>query len=175
MNIIVQVNIYRRKNDDVEFLLLKRTEDEGGFWQPVTSKVRPGKTVADTLKRAITEETGIKKFLHLSDELYTYEWYERGERGRDVMVAAEVEGDGTIILDHRKHQKYEWVSFSEAAKLVKWHGNKEYLDRLHRHILQEEISPPSEQSQPKPTANTASGRMPYNEPPQIHDVHINPL
>jgi len=140
MNTIVQVNIYRKGPDgNYEFLMLKRKEAsaDGGFWQPVTGKAMTSAAVAETLRNEIINETGIKHFKHLSDELYTYEWYSNGEKGRDIVFAAEVEPTTTITLNPKKHETFEWLPYEEATQRLKWEGNRESLRRLHKHLESE--------------------------------------
>jgi lipoyl(octanoyl) transferase len=43
---------------DGRVLLLKRAPERGGFWQPVTGRMEPGETPAETARRELREETG---------------------------------------------------------------------------------------------------------------------
>jgi lipoyl(octanoyl) transferase len=43
---------------DGRVLLLRRSEDRGGFWQPVTGRIEPGEAPADAARRELREETG---------------------------------------------------------------------------------------------------------------------
>jgi len=43
---------------DGRVLLLRRTEERGGFWQPVTGRIEPGETPAEAARRELREETG---------------------------------------------------------------------------------------------------------------------
>jgi lipoyl(octanoyl) transferase len=55
----VQVLAWRRGESGIEVLLLKRTERDGGFWQPVTGMVDAGESPEDAAARELTEETGL--------------------------------------------------------------------------------------------------------------------
>jgi lipoyl(octanoyl) transferase len=43
---------------DGRVLLLRRSPDRGGFWQPVTGRIEPGETPAEAARRELREETG---------------------------------------------------------------------------------------------------------------------
>ena len=51
------------------FLLLKRTPQDGGFWQPLTGTVEDGEKLSDCLKRELNEETGIKDIITLLENI----------------------------------------------------------------------------------------------------------
>src|SRR3990170_228144 len=54
----VLVYLYRRRDDgDVEFLLLKRTKQWGGFWQGVSGAPEWEETDAEGALREVLEET----------------------------------------------------------------------------------------------------------------------
>lgn len=147
MKTLVQVNIYRWRDGQLEFLLLKRIQEEDGFWQPVTGHMEAGETVADTLKREVIEETGIHKFKDLTDQLYSYEWYSddqdeaRGVKGRDIVFGAEVRPETEVTLNPKEHDEYEWLPYDEALRRLKWQGNKESLRRLYERLQQQQTTP----------------------------------
>ena len=43
---------------DGRVLLLRRSQERGGFWQPVTGRIEPGESVAAGARRELLEETG---------------------------------------------------------------------------------------------------------------------
>ena len=146
MKTLVQVIIYRWRNGQPEFLLLKRTQEDGDFWQPVTGHVEPRETIADTLKREVIEETGVHKIKELTEQLYSYAWYsdDRREEGTDLVFGAEVHSDTEIKLNPKEHDEYEWLTYNDALKRLKWDGNKESLNRLYERLQREQTAPVSE-------------------------------
>ena len=51
----VQAVIFRRK-PSLEFLILRRVPEKGGFWQNLSGGVEEGESLLDTLKRELKEE-----------------------------------------------------------------------------------------------------------------------
>lgn len=143
MKTIVQINVYRVQVDNPEFLLFRRTNKGDSFWQPISEEVRDSETVADTLKRALDTQASIGitdlGFMHLSSEMYTYEWYAHGQQGRDIVFAAEVEATVEIvakagIASKDEVSQFAWLSYDDAIQNLKWNGNKEALRRLRNHV-----------------------------------------
>lgn len=148
MKTLVQVTIYRWRDGQLEFLLLKRVKEDGNFWQPVTGHVKGTETVADTLKREVVEETGISKFKDLTEQLYSYEWYseDQREKGIDLVFGAEVRPDTEVKLNPAEHEAYEWLPYADALKRLKWDGNKESLRRLHDRLQHQAVEPASDEN-----------------------------
>lgn len=141
MKTLVQVNIYRWRDGQLEFLLLKHV-DTSDDWQPVTGHMALGENVGDTLKREIIEETGIHKVKDLTEQLYAYEWYsdDQREKGNDLVFGAEVRPDTEVELNPKKHDKYEWLPYEEALKRLKWDGTKESLRRLYARLQNQQTA-----------------------------------
>ena len=79
----IQVSIYpvRYKDDNWEFLLLKRVEERGGFWQGVTGAPERKEKILEAAKRELMEETGFVaeiifivsyeiRIVHMKDDVY---------------------------------------------------------------------------------------------------------
>ena len=54
----VAVHLFRRTPDGVQFLMLHRQPERGGFWQGVTGAPMPGESDAEAAIRETREETG---------------------------------------------------------------------------------------------------------------------
>ena len=63
----VQGVIYAEGNKKRNYLIIKRREKDGGFWQGVTGTVEEGELLTDCLTREIKEELGIEKEDNLAD------------------------------------------------------------------------------------------------------------
>lgn len=141
----VQVVVYRRGSaNEIHVLVLRRTEERGGFWQPVTGGVERGEEFAEAAARETQEETGLRnpdglrdlnfvrtlpldeQYLHLYDPGVT----ELGEHAFGFESPTE-----TIVIDHQEHVEYRWVSVEDALKLFKYEGNKEAVRTLARKLV----------------------------------------
>jgi 8-oxo-dGTP pyrophosphatase MutT (NUDIX family) len=136
MQMLVQLNIYREKDGQFEYLLLKRITGNSSFWQVVTQPVHSGDTLGDTLRDAASEQVGLHGFKHLSHETYSYEWYANGERGRDIVFAAEVRPEATVTPDPQRYEDFAWLPINEAAQRLKWDGNRTALRQLDTHLIE---------------------------------------
>ena len=132
----MQVNVYKKVNNDLVYLAMKRTEEEGGFWQPITGTVDEGETLLDTMTRELNEEAGITSLLAVSPELHSYSWTWKQEgTGTDHVFACEVLNDTEIVLNPSEHNEFRWVSKDEMMELLRWDGNKVSLDKVHEYLL----------------------------------------
>ncbi len=135
MQTVVQINVYRERGGQFEFLLLKRIDHDDKFWQPVTEPVSISSTIADTLRQAASEQLGVRGFKHLSHEMHSYEWYAHGERGRDIVFAAELSPTATISVDTSRFNTFQWFTAEQAVQSLKWNGNKDAIRNLNQHLV----------------------------------------
>ncbi len=57
----VEAIVFRWVNKKIEYLMLKRIPEKGGFWQPVTGGMETGETMKDALLRELKEETKVPR------------------------------------------------------------------------------------------------------------------
>ena len=120
--------IYRTINDRIEYLLIKRTPEDGGFWQPVTGTLEDGENLINCLKREISEEIGITEILRISDILHTFNWEKKdGTVITEYVYAVEIKNDSIITLSPNEHDDYIWLPYSEAKDTLLTDNNKESL------------------------------------------------
>jgi len=130
----IQINFYRMNSGRFEYLILKRIDEQNDFWQGVTQQVADGEDIAITVKQAASKQVGVRSFAKLSEEMYTYEWYTHGQRGRDIVFAAELTPQATITLDTARYSEYQWLPFEAAVQYLKWLGAKDALRDLHKFL-----------------------------------------
>lgn len=140
---VVQLTIYRDAYGHYEYLLLKRIDQDDAFWQVVTEPVPNHDTIAQTLKQAVLEQTGIRGFKHLNKETYSYEWYAGKQRGRDIVFAAEVSPQTVVELDKHRYSQYAWLPAEEAIQKLKWSGNKQALRQLEKQLHAQRLDAPA--------------------------------
>jgi len=134
----VEAILFRRKNGRTKYLLLKRTPEREGFWQPVTGGVEEGETRIDALKREVTEETGIKDILGIIEGIHYFEFSDP-YLNKEYVCGVEVSADEKVVIDEKEHSEFRWCSLQEALGLMKWKENKEALKKLNG-ILRTSVS-----------------------------------
>ncbi len=129
---VVQGVVYRWQGNELEFLVIKRVPEDGGFWQAVTGTVEEGEDAEQALRREIKEEAGIATVLHISNCLEVYTWRNdaKGITGTDYVYAVEVASNEQVVLDPKEHTDFVWHSLNDAIKLLKYDGNKESMKRV---------------------------------------------
>jgi dihydroneopterin triphosphate diphosphatase len=128
----IEAIVFRKKNNNYEFLLLRRTAERGGFWQPVTGGIEEDETKLDAVKREVEEEIGVKNILKIIDEIYSF--ILEGNNKEEFVFGVEIGSNEKIVLDKNvslEHEEYKWCKFEEALDLLKWKGNKEGLTKLN--------------------------------------------
>lgn len=129
----VQVHIYCFDPDSSVpvFLVLRRPEDRGGWWQPVTGNVDPGEHLGACAAREVWEETGISEISELNDvDTYTFE--KEGAQISETVFGAAVKGRDVTLSE--EHLEYQWLPYEEARALLHWPGNQAGLDKVFNKI-----------------------------------------
>lgn len=125
------------KHPFFKVLILKRTPQRSGYWQPVCGGVEKGEEPRDTVKREVFEETGITDIKSIMDLDYTFT-YREPKNGlvldmRDICFAVEV-GEALEITLSEEHEEYRWCSYDEAKEYLKWEHNLKALNKLMKLI-----------------------------------------
>lgn len=124
---IVQVVVYRWA-PTLQYLVLKRSGEDGGWWQPITGHIEPGESEMETLRREIMEEIGVADLKYVSDQIYDYEYDTTEGRGRDRVYMVEIAAEQGVRLSH-EHVRHKWADLEGALALLKYPGNKESYRR----------------------------------------------
>lgn len=127
----VELIVYKFIGGEPIFLLFKRTEARGGFWQPITGNVEIGESFEQAALRELREETSIPKVIKLIETGFSYDFFDDGRIQHEKVFGAEISGDAEVSLSS-EHTEYTWVSMEEANKLLKYPGNKQGLAKLHQ-------------------------------------------
>ena len=103
---------------DGQVLLLERTAERGGFWQPVTGRVEPGESPAAAARRELLEETGLEG----QPEPLGYEHvFALGDQQPVELIresAFTFRSENAARFDPAEHRALEWLSPPEAASRV---------------------------------------------------------
>ncbi len=139
----IQVLVWRRGPEGPEVLLLKRTPDDGGFWQPVTGIVEEGEEALEAAMREVGEETGLTgspidlayvRDFRIGREYVggagSHPWINREHAFALETAGDPAEGAPVIRLEPSEHEESVWVDPDRARELLRWSGNKRALRRL---------------------------------------------
>ena len=66
----VEAILFRNNEGEIEFLILKRKKERGGFWQPITGGLEDDETLMEALRREIKEETGITNYERIIENVH---------------------------------------------------------------------------------------------------------
>ena len=118
-------------------LILKRTPERSGYWQPVCGGVEHNEKPVEAVAREIFEETGIDNIKKIMDLNYTFT-YRETKNGklmdmRDICFAAEIASVQDIKLSD-EHEYYKWCTYKEAKDTLKWEHNLVALEKLIEQI-----------------------------------------
>ncbi|MCF8241857.1 MAG: NUDIX pyrophosphatase [Melioribacteraceae bacterium] len=134
---LIEAHIIRLRNDELEFLLLRRSAHEkyADIWQMVTGSTDGDEKAYETALREIKEETNLlpQKFWvvpHMNS-FYSH------ERNYVCMVPVFVclvdENDIVKISD--EHDEYKWVDKTAAKKLLAWQGQRQSVDIIYEYFM----------------------------------------
>ena len=143
MRVPRQVLVYLfRHSPELEFLLIKRTEQWGGFWQGVTGAPEWGESDVDGAIRAALEETSfsigdaieaidLRYELRRESDLDGDRWEQlygpHVESIPEEVYVAEVPMGADPLLAPYEHDDFRWCPFDRAFQLLKWENNREAL------------------------------------------------
>lgn len=128
--------------DRIEYLMLRRVPERGGFWQSVSGNMNEGEEAESAARREVREETGFEPQGVLT--LETINVFSRPGDERTYLepcFGVEV-GSGEPILS-AEHDAHRWLEFREARELLPYAGMRKALDELDRRLAEVKASPPN--------------------------------
>jgi dATP pyrophosphohydrolase len=145
MRIPTQVLVYPVKTTEKgwQYLMLKRTEERGGFWQGVTGHPEGKESIEQAAARELLEETGfIPSFLLKTDFSYTIkvdeEHQEKYPEGTteltEYVFIARIDQNDLPSIDDFEHTEWKWCSYDEAQNLLYWSENKKALEYVKKYL-----------------------------------------
>ncbi len=136
----IQVVVTRRTSDGPRVLLVKRTAERGGFWQPITGRIERGEAPAEAARREVREETGLDGEIvsldHVRDFRIEREFAKHAGphpfllREHAFTMAA---GDAAVRLAPDEHDDFRWTTPDECRALLRWPGNRRALELTLAH------------------------------------------
>ena len=130
----IQIIVYRKdKNGTVKILLLKRTLEDGGFWQTVTGTLEINESILDARKRELEEETGIREVVRFTNEIYRFSWQKKDYTVVELVFGAEVSSDKVKLS--QEHTEYAWLSYKDAIDIVEKENTKKSLEAFQNLVM----------------------------------------
>ena len=118
----VESIVFSRNGDTCSFLLLKRSLEDGGFWQPITGTLEMDESIRQCLLRELEEETGIREVIHVSEEIHRFSWQKKDYTVVEMVYGVEVPHQEITLSS--EHTEYRWCNFDEAMQLLEKENNK---------------------------------------------------
>ena len=132
----IMVFLYKWENGEPMYLLLKRTRELGGYWQPVTGFIEEPETNREAALRELVEETGIEIYERVMDPAHYFFFDMNGTACSVSVLAVEVSNPPEIQMSF-EHTDRVWLVYEEARAILFWDNNIETLDKLHSQLLTE--------------------------------------
>src|SRR3990170_4700486 len=132
---MVEAHIFRIKKDRIEFLLLKRSENEiyPGLWQMVSGSIHDDETAL----REILEETNLKpKKLWVVPNINSFYSPEKNYISMLPVFAAQVDYKAKVTISN-EHTEFVWVTKEKAKKILAWVGQRKSVDIICEYFLKE--------------------------------------
>jgi len=135
---IVEVCVFRLKNDLPEYLVLRRAVDDPvhpGMWQLITGTVEEGERALDASLRELQEETEMKPERYWVVP-FTNSFYD--PRRDSVNMIPFFAGQVGSSIEPRlsgEHSSYAWLPLNEARACLVWPGQRNGLDIVHRYLV----------------------------------------
>jgi len=136
---MVEAHIFRIKKDRIEFLLLKRSENEiyPGLWQMVSGSIHDGETAYQTALREILEETNLKpKKLWVVPNINSFYSPEKNYISMLPVFTAQVDYNAKVTISN-EHTEFVWVTKEKAKKMLAWVGQRKSVDIICEYFLKE--------------------------------------
>lgn len=130
------------RNKKVLYAVFKRKASTGGFWQGIAGGGEKKESPLQAARREALEEAGIppnSEYIKLDSfamipvvDVCGFEW------GNNTLVIPEycfgVKVENVQLQLSVEHEKYKWVSYNTAKKMLRWDSNKIALWELNYRI-----------------------------------------
>ncbi|MGB5846973.1 MAG: NUDIX domain-containing protein [Ignavibacteriaceae bacterium] len=142
MNIIsnlIETHIFRETENGIEFLLLKRAEDQiyPAVWQMVSGKIKESEKAFETALRELKEETNLTPLkMWVAPKVNSFYSSQTDSICLIPVFAVQVKKDSKVIISD-EHSEYKWVTPNEAKRLLAWYGQRKAVDLIEEYFLNE--------------------------------------
>ncbi|MBS1551669.1 MAG: NUDIX domain-containing protein [Bacteroidetes bacterium] len=137
---IVEVFIFRRNGKKIEYLLLKRSDNEvyPGIWSVAGGKIRENEKAYQTAYREMKEETGLNA-IHFYAVDTVNVFYEVNDDMFHLTPVFLAETDDTDVVLSDEHDDFKWSAFEEAYEDIHWSVWKKNLKVIDKTLQNENL------------------------------------
>lgn len=133
----IQAFVYRRTKTNLQFLLLKRTSEKGGYWQPVSGGVEDKEDLLGAVKREVMEETGLTDILNIIDLHFSFIFQTTKNNKqmmmKDICFGVEV-GRRQVVQLSSEHTEFKWCTETKVKQYVTWEHTVMAFEKLLKMI-----------------------------------------
>lgn len=138
---LVDLYVYCRVKNDLEFLLLKRAEKKiySGQWRMIGGKTEEGEARWETALRELFEETRLKPLVFWSVPTINHFYEHQCDRIHLIPAfAAEVVPGSAVVLDD-EHDEYRWIKAGEIDRFIVWPEQKRIIGSIKQIVTTDQI------------------------------------
>ncbi|MCX8010735.1 MAG: NUDIX domain-containing protein [Ignavibacteria bacterium] len=138
----VEVHIIRQVKKDIEFLLLKRANNElyPNIWQMVSGSIKNNENTIKTVLRELKEETKLTpQKLFVAPIVNSFYLAEKDELNLVPVFVCKVNYKDKVQIS-KEHSDYKWVKLKSAKKLLAWEGQRRAVQIIYDYWIKENES-----------------------------------
>lgn len=119
MTKIIQSIVYRKNLKGVEFLILKRNKERGGFWSFVNGTLEHNESFEECRERELFEEVNVRKILHVSPLLRKFNFTNHDKNIEVYSYGVQIYSDQEIIIN-AEHVDYKWCYPEDIKEWIRY-------------------------------------------------------
>lgn len=130
--------IFRREGDKIYYLFLHHGATSDYLDLP-KGLIKKGENELETAKREIEEETGLTSLQFVEDFKESLKWFykKEGETVYKEAIYFLAETKQKEVKISWEHKGYEWLTFQEAMKKLKYENTKSLLKKVNTFLTGE--------------------------------------
>lgn len=128
---VVDCWVFRRDSDGLQFLIMRRAPSllYEGMYHCVHGKIEASEPAWQAAIRELREETGFKPVKMWTAD-HTSQFYDAANDTFNLIPVFACEVNQKEVRLSHEHDRYEWLSPSEAEKRVAWENHKKAIRRI---------------------------------------------
>lgn len=136
LSTFVEAHIFRVKNEKVEYLILRRDENEAfpNLWQMVTGRCDENEKGFETAIRELKEETSLNPINLWVVPIVNSFYSEKSDSIFLIPVFLFRCNENDEVILSSEHSEYEWCSFEVARSRFAWSGQRESITLVNEFL-----------------------------------------